>query len=429
MKYFQTLLIMKRLIQLFLMFKKAVLLLFIFVLITACEQDFQQPLFQYVLENPVASGTRYPNLYKDNEGVLYMSWMSPIEEDIAALEYSTYHDGLWTVPKAVLIDTDFFTNWADFPSVIGYDGTELAAHRLEKIEGGTYAYNVRVSFYNPQTGHWDEPITPHQDNTATEHGFVSLEPINSDKVLAVWLDGRETADRADDEYSDTSKSMTIRSAEISRSGEITNSTVIDSTVCDCCQTDLAKTDEGYVAVYRGRTADEIRDIKIARYDTKSGAWSEPISVHDDNWEIMACPVNGPRVEAKGSQVVVVWFTAEGDNPRVLMTRSSDGGRTFGEPVRINQPEYTALGRVDLAMADDGTLYVSWMQEFEEKGYVMMRKIEPDGTVSNPQTVGITGASRASGFPRVELVDNSLIFAWTQTDPLVRVRTAKVDLND
>ena len=153
------------------MVKKAVLILFVFNFMVACEQDLQQPLFQYVLDNPVASGTRYPNLYKDNTGVLYMSWLSPIEEDIMALEYSTYSEGRWTAPETVHIDTDFFENWADFPSVVGYDGVELAAHRLKKIEGGPYAYNVLVSFYNQQTGRWNEPITVHQDDTATEHGL------------------------------------------------------------------------------------------------------------------------------------------------------------------------------------------------------------------------------------------------------------------
>lgn len=409
------------------MFKKAVLFLFVFVLMIACEQDFQQPLFQYSLNSPVESGTRYPHLYTDDTGVMYMSWLSPIEEDIVALQYSTYTDGRWTEPGTVEIDTDYFVNWADFPSVVGYEGTEFAAHRLKKIEGGLYAYNVQISFYNQETGRWNEPVTPHQDTTATEHGFVSLEPIDSDKVLAVWLDGRETAGRADDEYSDTSKSMTIRSAEISRSGEITNKNVIDSTVCDCCQTDLTKTEDGFVVVYRGRTEDEIRDIKLARYDTESGTWSEPITVHEDNWQIMACPVNGPRVVANGSEVAVAWFTGEGDHPRVMLARSADGGQTFGDPVQINDENYRVLGRADLAMSVDGTVYVSWMQEFEENGYVMMREVQPDNTVSDPQTVGITDASRQSGFPRVVLLDDSLIFAWTQTEPNLRVRNAIVNL--
>lgn len=412
------------------MFKKAILLISIALLIGACEdQPLQRPLLEYVINNPADNGSRYPNFYNDDSGTLYMSWISNIEEDIFALQYSTYRDGRWTLPKTVQIDTNFFVNWADFPSVVGIDGTELAAHRLRKIEGGTYAYNVELFFFDESEGeNWSEPITPHEDGTATEHGFVSLEPINSEKALAIWLDGRETADRADDQYSDTTKSMTIRSAEVSRSGEITNKRVIDSTVCDCCQTDLTKTEDGYVAVYRGRGGDEIRDIKIARYSTESGSWSEPVTVHDDNWQIMACPVNGPRVKANGNNVAVVWYTAEGDNPRVLVAKSTDGGQTFGEPILVNESDYRVLGRTDLTITEEGTVYVSWMQEFEGRGYVMMREIQPDDSLSNPQTVGITDASRTSGFPRIALLDDSLIFAWTQTEPILRVRTARVNLN-
>lgn len=411
------------------MFKKAILFISLVWLISACDdQPLQRPLLEYVMSNPAESGSRYPNFYKDDSGRLYISWITNIEEDIFALQYSSYKDGLWTEPRTVKIDMDFFVNWADFPSVVGIDGTELAAHRLKKVEGGTYAYNVELFFFDESDGgEWGDPITPHEDGTATEHGFVSLEPINSEKVLAVWLDGRETADRADDEYSDTTKSMTIRSAEVSSSGEITNKRVIDSTVCDCCQTDLTKTEDGYVVVYRGRGGNEIRDIKIARYSTETGTWSEPVTVHDDNWQIMACPVNGPRVVANGNNVAVAWYTGEGDNPRVSVAKSTDGGQTFGEPILINENDYRVLGRTDLAISDEGTIYVSWMQEFEGRGYVMKREIYPDNTLSDPQTVGITDASRSSGFPRIALSDDSLIFAWTQTEPILRIRTAEVNL--
>lgn len=411
------------------MFKKAILFISIALLISACEdQPFQRPLLQYVMDNPAESGSRYPNFYQDDTGMLYMSWITNIEEDIFALQYSTYQNGQWTRPQSIQIDTNFFVNWADFPLVVGMGGTEIAAHRLKKVEGGPYAYNVELFFYDEsESRNWTDSITPHEDGTATEHGFVSLEPINQEKVLAVWLDGRETANRADDEYSDTTKSMTMRSAEVSRSGEITNKQIIDATVCDCCQTDLTRTENGFVTVYRGRGGEEIRDIKIARYDTSSATWSDPVTVHDDNWQIMACPVNGPRVVANGNNVAVAWYTAEDDNPRVLVAKSTDGGQTFGEPILVNETNYRVVGRTDLTISNEGTLYISWMQEFEEQGYVMMREIQPDGSLSDPQTVGITDASRASGFPRIALSDDSLIFAWTQTEPILRVRTAKVNL--
>lgn len=411
------------------MFKKTILLLSIILLISACDdQPLQRPILDYVMNNPAENGSRYPNFYQDDSGTLYMSWLTNIEEEIFALQYSTYQGGRWSQPKSIQVDTNFFVNWADFPSVVGIDGTELAAHRLRKIEGGTYAYNVELSFFDEAgDGRWSDPVTAHEDGTPTEHGFASLEPINSEKILAVWLDGRATENRAHDEYADTTQSMTFRSAEISKSGEITNKQIIDGTVCDCCSTDLTKTSDGYITVYRGRGANEIRDIKIARYDSESGSWSEPVTVHDDNWEIMACPVNGPSVVANDNNVAVAWYTAEGDNPRVLVAKSTDGGQTFGEPILVNESDYRVLGRTDITMTNEGTIYATWMQEFQGQGYVMMREIQPDGTLSDPQTVGITDGSRGSGFPQIALMEDSLIFAWTQTDPFLRVRTASVNL--
>ena len=39
---------------------------------------------------------------------------------------------------------------------------------------------------------------------------------------------------------------------------------IDTRVCECCPTDVAVTSEGAVAVYRNRSASDVRDIYVTR---------------------------------------------------------------------------------------------------------------------------------------------------------------------
>lgn len=409
------------------MIKKLLLIFLIPFVLISCQDGLQQPVYLYSFNNPAETGSRFPYLFKDNTGTLYMSWITNIEEDIFALEYAKYKDGLWEVPPAVLVGTNFFVNWADFSSLVGKDGEAVAAHWLRKIDGGPYAYNVQVQFRNPETGRWNEPITPHLDETPTEHGFVSIQPLSDDRVLAIWLDGRNTDGRGHGEYDDPEMAMTLRSAEVSADGEIRRKRVIDAMVCDCCQTDLAPVNDGFVAVYRGRTEGEIRDILISRYSLETGEWSDPMSVHHDGWEIRACPVNGPRVETNGNQVAVVWFTEADDERKVLLARSADGGVTFQEPIVVASGEST-IGRADIVLADEGIIYVSWMEQNGEAGNVMLREISPDGTLREAILTGITSSSRSSGFPRIEKIDDEIIIAWTQTEPLVRVRTARVSIN-
>ena len=353
-----------------------------------------------------------------------MSWILNIEEDLNSIQYSTYNQNGWvTAPQTVNISNNYFVNWADFPSVVSRDGNIVAAHWLNKIEGGPYAYDVNIVFPEDQARRWTVPIIPHTDRTATEHGFVSMEPLSEDRVLAVWLDGRQTENRADDEYSDPDKAMALRSAEISRDGTIERKRVIDRRVCDCCPTDLVMMDGEAAVVYRNRSSDEIRDISISHYDLESGEWSEPAMVHNDGWQINGCPVNGPRIDHRNGKTAVTWFTHADDSSRVLLATSDDNGRSFSEPVQISEDQ--TIGRADVVISEEGSVYVSYLSNVAESGRVMMREVTPDGELMNAIEVGITSSSRRSGFPRMALIDDGLLFAWTQTDPFVKVRTAKV----
>lgn len=411
------------------MMKHAITLILLSLLFLSCEQALQQPVYRFSIDNPAQSGSRFPNFYQDDSGMIYMSWLAYIEEEVYALRYSKYGENGWEYPETIMVDTDFFVNWADFPSVIGTNGEAIAAHRLKKKPGGPYSYDVELLFRNSETRRWNETVVPHLDGTATEHGFVSLESITDESILAIWLDGRQTANREDDEYDDLRKAMTLRSAEVSSNGEITRSTIIDDAVCDCCQTDLTAIDDDYLAVYRDRSENEIRDIRIVRYSSKTGEWSEPKKIHDDGWQIQACPVNGPRIVSNGSNVAVAWYTEADGNPAIYVVRSSDGGETFQEPILIADEVLNTVGRVDLLMTDDGQIFVSWLQADEGNGYVIVTEVEPDGSVANQIHAGTTSSSRISGFPRIVQQNSSILVAWTQTEPFLRVRTAKVERSE
>lgn len=411
------------------MMKYTVILILLFLIFTSCGENLQQPVYRFSIDNPAETGSRFPNLDQDENGVIYMSWLTSIEEEIFAFRYSRYGENGWEYPETIMLDTDFFVNWADFPSVTGTGGEAFAAHRLKKKEGGPYSYDVELLFKNRESGRWDKTVIPHLDETAAEHGFVSLEPLSEQSVLAIWLDGRQTEDRADDEYDDLSKAMTLRSAEVTADGDITRRRVIDEAVCDCCQTDLTAVEDGYLAVYRDRDENEIRDIKIAKYSSETGEWSEPIAVHDDGWQIQACPVNGPRVVSDGNRVAVAWYTEADENPAIYLARSADGGETFQEPILIADDSLNTAGRVDLLMTKEGKTFVSWLQTDAENGYVILTEVEADGTVGNQIHAGTTSSSRSSGFPRIVLQNDAILVAWTQTDPFLRVRTAKVNLDD
>jgi len=361
-------------------------------------------------DNPASQSAKYPYLYASGDS-LYMSWIST-NDSTNALNFSRYANGQWNSPQAIARDSSWFVNWADFPSIIADKNGPVAMHWLNKKSGGTYAYDVNIAT-SAQGNKWSPHITPHTDHTATEHGFVSMIPWDDNTILAVWLDGRRSANRTPDEYYDISKAMTLRGALISTAGEIEQTFLIDDSVCDCCQTSLVKTDSGAVVAYRNRTDDEIRDIYLSRFDGTS--WSNPTVVHQDDWKIGACPVNGPKLAASGSSVLVAWHTAADDKPAAKASISTDYGKSFGKPVILN--EHESLGRVDAAI-QNGKGYVSWMEKSpksKELANLQLASFGIPDTAFQTKTISQLNSARKTGFPQMEVAGDQLIFAWTAID--------------
>jgi hypothetical protein len=145
---------------------------------------------------------------------------------------------------------------------------------------------------------------------------------------------------------------------------------IDGRVCECCQPNAAAVEGGAVAVYRDRTEKEIRDIAVVRFD--GAKWSEPKIVFADNWEIYACPINGPAIATQGANVVVAWFTAPNDQPKVEIAFSKDGGNTFAPAIQIDEGK--PMGRVDVATLNSGDAVVTWVEKSENGAQVRARQI-------------------------------------------------------
>jgi len=374
-------------------------------------------------DNPDAESAKYPYLYTTNN-TLFMSWISS-DESTSALKYSRYSDNGWNSPKIIARDSSWFVNWADFPSIIANNNGPMAAHWLNKKPGGTYAYNINISMLD-SSGSWSEPLIPHTDGTATEHGFVSMIPWDHNTILAVWLDGRRSANRSPDDYYDISKAMTLRGALITTNGEIKHTFLIDDSVCDCCQTSLAKTDNGAVVAYRNRTANEIRDIYVSRFDGDS--WSEPTAVHQDGWKIGACPVNGPKLAAAGPNVLLAWHTGAGEKPTAKAAISTDYGTTFNKPIRLSNA--ASLGRVD-AVIHNGKGYVSWMEKNPNNDKLANLQLASFGMQDSTfrvQTIDMLNSARKTGFPQMELLEHHLIFAWTTVDTTkTSIRTKRLAL--
>lgn len=381
-----------------------------------------------MLDSPASIGSAEPHLATTVDGQAVLSWLET--EGIGhALKYSVLGTSEWTLPRTVAHGDAWFVNWADFPSVVPISPDLWAAHWLEKKPGGRYAYNVAVSLSEDGGQTWSMPLTPHTDGTATEHGFVSLYAV-AEGVGAVWLDGRNmTEDKSHSEHMSGGdlQGMTLRSATLTADLNLIVEQQIDALTCDCCQTDVGVGTSGPIVAYRNRDADEIRDIYVSR--SVDGKWQEPMRVSNDGWKIAGCPVNGPAIDASDDNVSIAWFTAANGRSAVLMARSSDAGLSFSDPVMIDDQK--PVGRVDVALLDNGDTVVSWMaKRDQEETRIKARLISAGGEVADAVTIAKTAASRASGFPQMVAVENDLLFAWAESsNDDGQVLTARIAVDD
>jgi hypothetical protein len=370
--------------------------------------------------NPAGPGSRYPHLGA-GAGQIVLSWLQAQEQGGFALRHARWQDGAWGAAATVTSGDDWFINWADFPSVVPVGASTWAAHWLQQKPDNVYSYDVRIAISLDSGSTWSKPMSPHDDGTPTEHGFVSL--IAADGATrAIWLDGRHTGG-GHDHSGGAAGAMTVRSATIGADGLRAGADEeIDARVCDCCQTDAALTAEGPVVVYRDRSEREVRDIALVRYT--GGQWSQPVHVHDDGWEIDACPVNGPAIDAHGRTVAVAWFTAP-DLPRVRLAFSQDSGRSFAPPIEVASGDLA--GRVDLVLLDDGRAIVSWLQQSPAGAEIRAQPFDRDGAAGPAVVIASTSVQRASGFPQMVYTGDGLLFAWTDAGDPTQVRTAHATL--
>ena len=412
-------------------------LLFAILLTSGCRQEAPVPgesvipapaAHQHRVDDwplPVSSVAAQPDLIVAPDGRLLLSWIAIEGEDAHVLRFASFDRRTWSAPKDIARGDDWFVNWADTPHLAATADGALWAHWLRQTAAATYAYDVVLSRSSDGGTTWSTAMPVNDDGTPTEHGFVSLWPQSPTTIGVAWLDGRNTAGGEHAGHDGHGAgAMTLRAASVDSAMRKSAETEIDAYTCDCCQTSAALTDRGPLLVYRGRDAKEIRDIVATRLE--AGAWTSPRMVHDDQWIMPACPVNGPAVTSRGMQAWVVWYTAAGDMPLLRIAHSSDAGDRFGTPVDLDRGE-AVQGRVGIAVEGE-SVWVSWVREDAQGQSLWLARYPLDLSreLQRLQVASLQGRGRATGFPQLVAGQGGVYMIWTDVmDGKPQLRGARI----
>lgn len=391
----------------------SIALLGLWIVITGCSsKNSHRRIDAVAVHSPAQASSGEPYLFSSGESI-HMSWIRK-DDKRSELWYSQLNDTSWLEPILVDSGSNWFVNWADYPMIAANDEA-LVAHYLVRNGEVKYAYDVSLVSSSNSGESWNKIGKLNDDGKQAEHGFVSIMPYR-DGFFITWLDGRNAPAQEEGDHGDHGQ-MSLRAAILDAQGTKIEEWQLDDRTCDCCQTTASITDNGPVVVYRDRSNEEIRDMSIMRY--VNGVWTEPVSIHDDNWKIAGCPVNGPSSASEGNNLAVAWFSAPNDQPQVHVVFSDDGGATFGDPIRVDEGK--TIGRVDIVMLDDKSCVVSWME-----GSMIKASIVDIEGVRETFVVAESTEARASGFPQMARMKSILVFAWTD-EKAKSIKTAFINL--
>jgi len=377
-----------------------------------------------------AAGSMAPQITR-HAGGLIVSWLENGGGGTATLKFAERTAGAWSRPLTVASGRDWFVSWADVPSVARLADGMLVAQWLKNVDASIEAYDLRLSTSHDNGRTWTTPFAPHHDKTRTQHGFASLfgwPDAAQPGFGVVWLDGRDQELNTKDPQGGA---MALYYARYDRSGRQLAEAAVNERVCECCSTSVAVTSEGPIAAFRDRSDKEVRDIHVSRFT--GGAWSAPVAVHADNWTIESCPVNGPGIAADGTTVAVAWFAVTGEEGHAYAAFSRDAGRSFGEPIRLD--DATSVGHVGIDMLPGGAAAASWVEFTGGRARLRIRRVDASGARSAAVEIAGAGAGHVGGHPRVARNGNELVVAWTESQaegdegPGQQVHVATVPIPD
>ena len=373
---------------------------------------------------PTQPGAAQPDLVATAaDGTLLLSWISNVPGRRKALQFAAFGgDGRWqSAPRTIAVGHSLLADWADTPHIAATPDGALWVHWLQKTGAGEAA-NIMLSRSVDGGFNWSAPAQVNAQDPTAEHGFVALWPATQDTLGVAWLDGAPGGEAAPEADADAAvdAGTSLHAARFDRLLARSDAARIDVRACDCCQTAAARTTRGALLAYRDRSADDIRDIAVTRFDGK--AWSAPTLVHADGWKMPACPVNGPALAARGDAVVVAWYTAAGGTPSVQLARSDDAGAHFAAPVAVDRGE-AVQGRVAVAL-DAAQAWVLWVREDAGGQSLQLARYAPDLSrrLAQVEVAKLQGRGTATGLPQLALRADGAWIVWTDIEggaPLLR----------
>jgi hypothetical protein len=136
-----------------------------------------------------------------------------------------------------------------------------------------------------------------------------------------------------------------------------------------------------------------RNIELSTSTDRGRTWSAPVTAIDAKGKARGGMQRGPRIGVDDRKVITVTapLSFDGKTTDLWIARSTDGGKTFTPPARVNEQPGTAEEALHaMAVAPTGEAHVAWLDaRGREKGQDLYYAKVVDGKVGRNLKVGET----------------------------------------
>lgn len=345
-------------------------------------------------------------------------WVATVVDGQVMVRRSTDFGKAFSAPVAVTAqrqDIDSFgENHPDL--VVGANGT-LYVTWAEKLPR-KWASRIWLSRSTDGGRHFSPPIPVHRDAQALTHSFDALALDGAGRLVVAWIDARDHVASmkirgmgGPDAY----HGLAVYYAWSADGGKrfVPERKVMDHS-CECCRLALAREPSGEVAVFfraivRGaKLRDHVFSL-LPTGDAGNGAAPDPRRSTFDDWEVAACPEQGPglAIGADGTRHAV-WYEGKG-GPHIWYGQLDPGH----EPRHVLQVGGPGASHADVA-ADGRTVWLAWNQ-VSAAGYALKLRVSRDGGVSFGAPATLAESTAAVYSPQLLVHDGRAWVAWNTAD--------------
>jgi hypothetical protein len=203
-----------------------------------------------------------------------------------------------------------------------------------------------------------------------------------------------------------------RSADGGRTWEA-NRPIYTDPSCPCCRTSVAVAADGTIYVaWRAILPGDVRDVVVTRSSDGGKTWALPVRTRADDWVYPGCPHAGPSLEVDANGAVhVAWWTGKEGEAGIYYAKSTDGAKTFAtQPIATGDRARPA--HVQLAVAGKG-VYLAWDDGLGEMPRVLLRRSTDGGERFQTEEL-LSEPGVAATFPVLAVQGDSVAVAWSQT---------------